>query len=377
MTTRPATQTAAEIIADHRAEMVSTMNREYPDSVLLVGRILGGHRDATEARVTSLDVAGIDALLVAPDGEHDVRIDFPEPLAQADHLLLAVLDLVVRARHESGEEGTTSAEALLAGTAGFRTFLTEVVAVEDVTPTLRQVTVRGEDLASFAPVGPDTFLFVLLPPPGRTELTIGNDFRWEAVPEMPEEDRPVGAYYTLRRWRPEAREIDLWGVLHEGAGPAGTWFEQVRPGAPAALWGPRTAFEPPEGTDGYLLAADETGLPAVAVILETLPADTPIVVLAEADDPATAPPLPDHPGAIVHWSYRHGAEAGTTTLLADAARSVTLPGTSPYVWGGGESRAMTAVRKHVRRALGLPREQVSLVAYWRHQAHLADPVDED
>lgn len=259
----------------------------------------------------------------------------------------------------------------------FRTFLTEVVATEEVTPSVRQVTVAGADLATFAPVGPDTFLYVLLPPPGRSELTIDADFSWDDVPHMPEDERPVGAYYTLRRWRPERQEIDLWGIRHEGAGPAGTWFEHVQPGAPAALWGPRTAFAPPAATDGYLLVADETGLPAVAVILETVPAEVPVVVLAEADSPATRPPLPEHPGASVHWLHREGADPGTTQLLGDAARSVALPGTRPYVWGGGESRAMTAVRKHVRHELGLAREQVSLVAYWRHRAHLGDPPDEE
>ena len=38
---------------------------------------------------------------------------------------------------------------------------------------------------------------------------------------------------------------------------------------------------------------------------------------------------------------------------------------------------MTAVRKYVRREVGLAREQVSLVAYWRHDAHAEDPDDEE
>jgi NADPH-dependent ferric siderophore reductase len=35
------------------------------------------------------------------------------------------------------------------------------------------------------------------------------------------------------------------------------------------------------------------------------------------------------------------------------------------VWGGAESRCMTAVRRHVRDERRLPRHAVSLVAYWR------------
>ena len=43
----------------------------------------------------------------------------------------------------------------------------------------------------------------------------------------------------------------------------------------------------------------------------------------------------------------------------------------------GESRAMTAVRKYVRQEIGLAREQVSLVAYWRHATHAGDPADDE
>ena len=268
-----------------------------------------------------------------------------------------------------------------------RTYLATVVRVEDVHPHLRRITVGGDDLSTFEPAGPDTFLYVLLPPVGREELTIDQTFSWTAYFEMPPEEQPRGAYYTLREWRPEVRELDLLFVLHggEGHGPAGaasSWAMRARPGDPLALWGPRTAWHPPEGTDWYLLVADDTGLPAVAVILEGLPEGTPVHVFAEVDGEAERQPLPDRgPEVQVHWWHREGAEAGTTTALPDAVRQAfadgILPPGTPYVWGGGESRTMTAVRKHVRREVGLAREQVSLVAYWRHAAHQADPADDD
>ena len=194
---------------------------------------------------------------------------------------------------------------------------------------------------------------------------------------MPDADKPVGAYYTLRRWRPEVHELDMLFVLHGDTGPASAWAARARPGDPVALWGPRTAYAPPAGTDWYLLVADETGLPAVASILESLPEGTVARVFAEVDNADERQELPDAPSFEVTWLYRDGAQAGTTTLLADAVRALPWPGGTPYVWGGGESRTMTAVRKYVRQEVGLAREQVSLVAYWRHAAHAADPIDED
>lgn len=260
-----------------------------------------------------------------------------------------------------------------------RTFLTTVSAVEDVHPHLRRITVRGGDLDTFAPNGPDTFLYVLLPPEGRDELTIDQSFTWTGYQEMPEEERPLGAYYTLRSWRPETAEIDLLFVLHGDEGAASRWAHRARPGDPVALWGPRTAWEPPADTAWYLLVADDTGLPAVAAILEHLPADAVVRVIAEVDHEAERQPLPTRgPETAITWVHRDGAEPGTTTLLPDAVRSLELPTGGPgYVWGGGESRTMTAVRKYVRREVGLEREQVSLVAYWRHAAHVGDAPDTD
>ena len=57
------------------------------------------------------------------------------------------------------------------------------------------------------------------------------------------------------------------------------------------LWGPRAGCRPPPGTEHLLLGADETGLPAVAVILEQLPDAMAAQVIAEVAD-ETAPAAP-------------------------------------------------------------------------------------
>lgn len=259
-----------------------------------------------------------------------------------------------------------------------RTFVTEVVDVADVHPHLRRITVGGGDLATYASAGPDSFLYLLLPPPGRRELTVDQSFSWEAALAMPDDERPVGGYYSVRSWRPAAAEIDLLVVLHQPAGPASRWATTASAGDPVALWGPRTHFAPPPATDRYLLVADETGLPAAAAVVESLPDGTPVQVVAEVADVGEHQDLPDREGVAVTWLHRDGAEAGTTSLLVDAVRGLPEPDGTVYVWGGGESRAMTAVRHHLRHERGLAREAVSLVAYWRHQRHdPAEDPDED
>lgn len=366
----------AELL-EQQEMILETLNGRFEDATLLVGRILGDRRGATGVRAVSVSVERIEMLLTDNEGTHPVTVSFTAPPQHADELFRAFFALVVTARERSGEAGTTSVEQVIATAGGYRTFFTSVVAVEEVNANLRQITFGGGDLTTFAPVGPDTFLYLLLPPPGHTELSIDESFSWEAVREMDPELRPVGAYYTLRRWRPDVAEIDVLMVLHGDVGAASAWAARATRGDPVALWGPRTAWAPPAETDQFLLVADETGLPAVAAILETLGANQSVMVVAEVADVDSRQELPDASGTDITWIYRAGVEAGRTTGLIDAVRALPAPSGNLYVWGGAESRAMTAVRRHVRDQWGLAQEQVSLVGYWRHRAHAEDPPGDE
>ncbi len=354
-------------------ELLEHLNDDFAAAVLQVGRGLGGRPEATGCRATGIDATGIDAVVTDPDGDHVVRLAFAEPATGPDDLTARLLDLVARAQEALGEDSTPVAD----DPAAIRTFVTSVVAVEDVHPHLRRITFGG-GLDDFVPNGPDAFVYVLLPPLGQTELTVDETFSWErdffAVPEA---DRPTGAYYTVRRWHPDTKELDALFVLHGDEGAASAWAGRAAVGDPVALWGPRTSWDPPAGTDHFLLVADETGLPAVAGVLDLLPPETSIQVVAEVGTLDERQELPDHPGATVTWVTRDGADAGTaTTLLVDAIRGLEWTGERPYVFGGGESRSLTKVRRFVRDEKGLARDAVSLVAYWRHAAD-TDPADPD
>ena len=359
-------------LAVEEKSIIERFNADFADTVLMVTRNLGGFPEATDCELVGIDPEGLDSKVTDPAGVHDLRLDFNIPVEVPDHLTSALFDLIERARDASGDTGQTSAEREAAALAAIGTHLTEVVAVSDVHPHLRQITFGGGDLATtFDPVGPDCFFYVLLPPPGRTELGIDQTFTWEAHARMPVEDQPVGAYYTLRAWRPEKAELDIWMVLHgEGdhAGPASSWAARAQVGDKVALWGPRTAFHPPDGTDH---------LPAIAGIIDWMPDGMTATVLAEVAEESERQELPSRAGVDVIWLHREGAEAGTTSLLADAARALPPLPESTYVWGGGESKAMTAVRRHVRNDRGLDRESVALVAYWRHKATTDADVDSE
>lgn len=356
----------AEMMAALGPDVLNRMNVDLEDSVLFVGRILGERPAASKAQITQIDQHGVDMVVTDPEGAHQRRVDFAAPVTDLGNLNEALIGLVLRAREVSGEPGQTSGEREYAKLAGIRTFVTEVVAVRDLHPHCRMITFAGEDLKGYRSAGPDSFAYLLVPPPGRQELSIDQSFSWEGYWQIPEEDRPVGAYFTVRQARPEVGEVDVLFVLHDTPGQASDWAKRARPGDPAALWGPRTAFEPPPETDWYLLIVDDTGLPAVVTIVEELPPGTRATVLVEVDGADEHLDLPESATTEVTWLHRDGAEPGTTAHLLEAVKALDWPGGTPYVWGAGESRTMTRIRRYVRDEIGLARDAVCLQAYWRH-----------
>ncbi|HMJ76138.1 MAG TPA: DUF2470 domain-containing protein, partial [Iamia sp.] len=149
--TDAATETATDpdavpaYLATYGADLLARLNTDFADSVLLVGRVLGGRPDATATHMVALDGRGVDAVAVDDDGEHPFRVDFDEEVTDPLLFTSALLGMVVRAREVSGEEGTTTAEQEVAQLGAIRTFVTAVVAVEDVHPHLRQITFGGGD----------------------------------------------------------------------------------------------------------------------------------------------------------------------------------------------------------------------------------------
>ena len=244
-----------------------------------------------------------------------------------------------------------------------KTFVTQVAQIEQITRPFTRVTFRGGDLVHFRSIGPDQFLYLLFPPAGRSELTIDSSFDWNQYREMPEAERPNGAYYTVRHHRPDQSEIEIDIVKHGHAGQVGTWLRHARPGDPVALWGPRMAYDPPPATRQLLLFGDETALPAIASILASAPSAEFIQVIAELDRETVF-----NPGQRAGLTLtRLDRPANGSSDLPEVARQCRfLPDT--YVWAAGEAEVMSELRTYLREGVSLRSEQASVVGYWRRSS---------
>lgn len=251
--------------------------------------------------------------------------------------------------------------------------LLTVAATTRPTPRTVRVTLTGDQLDGFAHTAPDDHVKLFFPRPGQTlpvMPTLGPD---GLVPPPPGAPDPVFRDYTVRALRPAARELDVDFVLH-GHGPAATWAAQAAPGQHLGVLGPRGSLLVPDGFDWYLLGADATALPALAVWLERLPAGTAVHAVAEVHDPAEQQPLTSAADLTLTWVHTT-THTGPGTALEQAVRAFTPPPGHGYVWIAGEAGALVPVRRHVR-TWGLPRHHVAVDGYWRRGTTNHDHHDE-
>jgi NADPH-dependent ferric siderophore reductase len=239
------------------------------------------------------------------------------------------------------------------------TGVAEVSRVARVAPSMTRFTLRHDAFADFGVEQPGEIVTLGWPAPGRELVLPETGWRFPAG----NEDQHW-RNYTVRAHDPERSEIDIDFFLHGDAGRAASWALTARAGDEIGFAGPRLHWKGGNSVDWSLLVADETGIPALLAILETLPAGHRATALAEVSDDSERQDVETAADVDLRWLSREGRPPGTTTVLADAVAGLDLPPGSGRVWGGGEARAMKTVRERVRE----PGRQAQVLGYWKHDA---------
>jgi NADPH-dependent ferric siderophore reductase len=296
---------------------------------------------------------------------------------------------------------------------GYRPFRATVSGIRELSPHFVRVTFTGPDLATFGTHGLDQRINLVFPLDGVGLSDCGWDdehprdgdwyARWR---DLPNELRNPLRVYTVRAVRPLQRELDVDFVVH-GVGVAARWLSTAAVGDELVVIGPDAlSLDAGSGIDWHpgdartlLLVGDETAAPAIASILETLPAGRSAHAIIEIPDAADAVPIAAAPGATVTWVARNGGEPGAALVpavrawvdarpeLAGGAAAPTeslevsearediedelwdvpeeTAGARFYAWVAGEAGVITGIRRYLVREVGIDRGQVAFMGYWR------------
>lgn len=239
-----------------------------------------------------------------------------------------------------------------------------VIATRRLTPHMLRVSFAGQDLDAFA-TDENLHVKLLLPPEGASRahwLAAGRDGKARLKGK---DCDPVFRKYTIRAIDADAGRVDIDFVSHDDGGPGASWAAAAKPGDVVGMIGPGGRGLSP--ADWYLIAGDETALPAIGRMIETLPADARGCVMVEVADRHEEQPLALPSGMTFTWLYRNGASSGTTALLPSAVRAVNWPGDggAVFVWIAAEFATTQVIRRHLRDERGLTKNEQLVVAYWR------------
>lgn len=252
----------------------------------------------------------------------------------------------------------------------------EVVRTTRLSDTMIRLTLGGEGAEGFESAIFDEHVKLIFPEPDTGELRLprpdGDDLIWPRP-------IPTSREYTIRAHRPAVREIDIDFVVH-AQGLASDWARDAQPGDRVHIAGPPGGYRISDDYDFYVLAADETALPAVARFLAESPRDRVGVVVVEVHGPGSELPLDAPEGVSVVWLHGGGH---ATDLLEAATRAVPIPkDATVFAWLAGEAASIKPLRRWVRDELHLTKHHSSITGYWKRgvadvHEHLDDDEDED
>jgi NADPH-dependent ferric siderophore reductase len=279
----------------------------------------------------------------------------------------------------------------------------DVVAVRDVTPTMRRITLSGSTLDGFTAPGPDDHIKVFFPDPTTGVLTLPEtgpggvqsipfgrpdqlgrpDLLAQPGPIV-ERGQVIARDFTPREVRAAAHgraaELDIDFVLHGDAAPATAWASSATVGSTLTIGGPRGSKLVPEGLDSALLVADPTSLPSLLRWIERMPDDVDLRAIAVVPDESYRRYVAESPFADTAewiWIIDPDADARAEALLS-VLHMLELP-ENGFVWAAGEAQSLVPVRRYLRRELGFDRSRVLVDGYWKRGTSNLDhhaPLDE-
>lgn len=243
--------------------------------------------------------------------------------------------------------------------------LLQVVRSQRIAPHLQRITLGGESLRGFPVQSHGSHIKIFLPRahqqhPQLPQLT-AQGIQWP-----PAEERPITRTYSVRAYRADTNELDIEFVMHgegEDSGPAAHWAAHAQVGDYLGVAGPGGPDPLLAPADWHLLAGDMTALPAIAALLETLPANAQGCVFIETDLATNKFEL-IHPDNIsVHWITRDPQRELLVEAIKQVAPPIGVSSISAFI--AGENVAVVSSRDYLRATYGLTKKNLYAIPYWR------------
>lgn len=218
----------------------------------------------------------------------------------------------------------------------------------------------GPDLDGLIVDEPAASVRLLLPSTPGSDLVIptwnGNEFLLENG------SRPIIRTFTPIRKAGERSALTLDVVTHEG-GAASDWAVNATIGDQAAISGPGRGYTPDPEASAFLLTGDESAVPAIAQLAETLATRWPVNVGIEVRSPGAIRDLGVDRAATIEWRVLPEGDLPGSAQMAFVQAADLERGTR--IWAAGEAAAMQRIRQYLFKDRGIERSDTMIRGYWK------------
>jgi len=230
-----------------------------------------------------------------------------------------------------------------------------LTAREWLTPSYVRVRLEGPELAGFASLGADDHIRIFFPD--------GDPQTAEELREAPSRE------YTPLAWGDDWLELEfaIHGDASAGtAGVAAAWAATAPLGSIAGVGGPRGSKVLTGRPDAWLLAGDETAVPAMRRFAQAMNADAVGRILVEVPDAAQELSIDAPAGVVVEQVHRGSAPAGSALAARlDALTADSRPAGSVFGFVAAEQSIVKPGRALLLDRWGLAPEQIIVKGYWK------------
>ena len=229
-----------------------------------------------------------------------------------------------------------------------------VIETQQITPKMRRAVFGGATLDAFA-WKPGQDVVLMIPHAG---------------------GEPDRRHYTIRWFDQARRRLAIDFVLHGHDSPAVKWIKSAKPGDTLLAAGPRGRTVVNPDADWHLFTGDETCLPGIFAMLESLPAQAKAFAFIEIADRSEAQPLSAKADVAIEWIYRDGPASPSSQALIERFGAFKLPPGKGQAYVIGETSTVRAQRQGLV-ARGFDKGRIAAEGYWRpgrigHHDHIWD-----
>lgn len=221
-----------------------------------------------------------------------------------------------------------------------------------LTPDYVRVRLEGVDLIGFDSPGCDDHVRIFFP-----DVTPGSVDELRASPSRE---------YTPLAWDADEGWLDVEFAIHGAAGVAAPWAATADLGSVAGIGGPRGSAVLSGRPDAWLLAGDETAVPAIRRFAHLMDGDAVGRVLVEVADTEHELPIAVPPGIVVEQVHRRHSPAGAAlTARLDALTSADRPDGSVFGFVAAEQSVVAPGRALLLHRWQVAPEQTIIKGYWK------------